>query len=140
MLEALFGGVASFVLRIAKPVFNAVVKAVLNELNITTREVRPASEHEKTAKNIDEEISAMERSAARAGRMSARDQDQLLSRRHPLSGKAVAVAEGKDLDRIHAVWIYGIARGVQPLHLPAPRRPNLAHASRASPLSVLHTR
>lgn len=78
MLDALFSGVASFVLRIAKPIIQAAIQAVLQELNITKRDRTPPTQHAKAAKDIDEEISDMERSAARAGRpLSPHDEERI---------------------------------------------------------------
>ena len=86
MLEALFSGVASFVLRIAMPAVRAAIQAVLKELNITKQDATSATPHAKAAKDIDDEISDMERSAARAGRpLSSRDEEHIdeLNRKRP---------------------------------------------------------
>lgn len=78
MLDALFSGVASFVIRVVKPVIQAAIQAVLQELNITNKNRTSATPHAKAVTDIDEEISDMERSAARAGRrLSPSDEEQI---------------------------------------------------------------
>ena len=76
MLDALFSGIASFVLRIAKPAIQAAIKAVLTELNISRGSSSDARPHSQAARDIDEEISERERSAARSGRpLSPKEQE-----------------------------------------------------------------
>lgn len=76
MLDALFGGIVSFVIKVAKPVAQAVIRAVLGELNITSSSMPSPRALSHTTRELDQEISDRERAAALSGRpMSQREAD-----------------------------------------------------------------
>ena len=68
MLEALFSGVFSFLVRVVKPVIQAVLRAIVQEISPPHREAPNPLRQAQLVKEIDQEMEDRERHAARGGR------------------------------------------------------------------------